>query len=51
MSVVGQRSNTGQANYAAVKAGIIGFMKSVVKELSSRGIRVDVVVSGGIDMG
>lgn len=39
-SVVGQTGNAGQANYAAAKAGMIGFTKSVAKELASRGIRV-----------
>ena len=45
-SVVGVMGNPGQANYAASKAGIIGFSKSLAKELGSRGITVNVVAPG-----
>ncbi|MDO4790332.1 MAG: 3-oxoacyl-[acyl-carrier-protein] reductase [Porphyromonas sp.] len=48
-SVVGISGNTGQANYAASKAGLIGFSKSVAKELGSRGIRVNVIAPGFIE--
>lgn len=48
-SVVGQAGNAGQANYAASKAGIIGFAKSVALEVASRGITVNVVAPGLID--
>ena len=47
-SVIGIRGNVGQANYAASKAGIIGFSKSVARELASRGITVNVVAPGYI---
>ena len=47
-SVVGIGGNAGQANYAASKAGLIGFSKSVAKELASRGITVNVVAPGYI---
>jgi 3-oxoacyl-[acyl-carrier protein] reductase len=47
-SVVGIQGNAGQANYAASKAGIIGFTKSVAKELGSRNIRSNVVAPGFI---
>ena len=51
-SVVGLVGNAGQTNYAAAKAGIIGFSKSAAKELASRGITVNVVAPGfiGTDM-
>ena len=48
-SVVGVKGNAGQANYAASKAGIIGFTKSVALELGSRGIRANVVAPGFIE--
>ncbi|MCX6166541.1 MAG: 3-oxoacyl-[acyl-carrier-protein] reductase [Sphingobacteriales bacterium] len=47
-SVVGVQGNAGQANYAASKAGIIGFSKSIAKELGSRNIRTNVVAPGFI---
>ena len=47
-SVVGVQGNAGQANYAASKAGIIGFSKSIAKELGSRNIRSNVVAPGFI---
>jgi 3-oxoacyl-[acyl-carrier protein] reductase len=48
-SVVGQMGNAGQSNYAASKAGIIGFSKSMARELAVRGITVNVVAPGLID--
>lgn len=48
-SVVGVRGNAGQANYAASKAGIIGFTKSVALELGSRNIRSNAVAPGFIE--
>lgn len=47
-SVVGVQGNAGQSNYAASKAGIIGFSKSLAKELGSRNIRTNVVAPGFI---
>ncbi|WP_199139208.1 3-oxoacyl-[acyl-carrier-protein] reductase [Pedobacter sp. ASV12] len=47
-SVVGVTGNAGQANYAASKAGIIGFTKSIAKELGSRNIRANVIAPGFI---
>src|SRR6185436_1632914 len=48
-SVVGVTGNAGQANYAAAKAGIIAFSKSMAKEIGSRGITVNVVAPGFIE--
>jgi|SRR5262249_46237483 len=48
-SVVGQTGNAGQTNYAASKAGLIGFAKSLAREVASRGITVNVVAPGMID--
>jgi len=48
-SVVGVTGNAGQTNYAAAKAGIIGFSKSLAKEIGSRGITVNTVAPGFID--
>jgi 3-oxoacyl-[acyl-carrier protein] reductase len=48
-SVVGIKGNAGQANYAASKAGIIGFTKSVALELGSRGIRSNAIAPGFIE--
>ncbi|PAW76775.1 MAG: 3-oxoacyl-[acyl-carrier-protein] reductase [Verrucomicrobia bacterium Tous-C9LFEB] len=48
-SVIGLIGNAGQANYAASKAGLIGFSKSVAKEFASRGITCNVVCPGFID--
>lgn len=47
-SVVGLAGNAGQANYAAAKAGIIGFTKSTAKEIASRGITVNAIAPGFI---
>jgi 3-oxoacyl-[acyl-carrier protein] reductase len=47
-SVIGQMGNAGQANYAASKAGLIGFTKSVAKELGSRGITCNAIAPGFI---
>ena len=48
-SVVGVKGNAGQANYAASKAGIVGFSKSVALELGSRGVRCNVIAPGFIE--
>ena len=48
-SVVSLTGNAGQANYAAAKAGLVGFSKSVAREVASRGIRVNVITPGFIE--
>ena len=47
-SIVGQMGNAGQSNYAASKAGIIGFTKSLAREVASRGITVNAIAPGYI---
>ena len=48
-SVVGQTGNAGQTNYAASKAGLIGFAKALAREVASRGITVNVIAPGMVD--
>lgn len=48
-SVVGQMGNAGQANYAATKAGLVGFSKALAREVATRGITVNVVAPGMVD--
>jgi 3-oxoacyl-[acyl-carrier protein] reductase len=48
-SIVGQMGNAGQANYAASKAGLIGFAKAMAREVASRNITVNVIAPGMID--
>lgn len=50
-SVVGLRGNAGQANYAAAKAGMIGLTKALAREVGSRGITVNAIAPGFIDVG
>src|SRR2546423_564165 len=48
-SVVGQMGNAGQTNYAASKAGLIGFVKALAREVASRGITANIIAPGMID--
>jgi 3-oxoacyl-[acyl-carrier protein] reductase len=48
-SVVGQMGNAGQTNYAASKAGLIGFAKALAREVASRGVTVNVIAPGMVD--
>ena len=48
-SIVGLTGNAGQANYAASKAGLIGFSKSVAREVAARNVRVNVIAPGFIE--
>jgi 3-oxoacyl-(acyl-carrier-protein) reductase len=48
-SIVGESGNFGQTNYSASKAGMIGFTKSLAKELASKGIRINAIAPGFID--
>jgi 3-oxoacyl-[acyl-carrier protein] reductase len=48
-SVVGLHGNPGQTNYAASKAGIVGFTKSLARELGNRGVRANVIAPGYVD--
>lgn len=50
-SVIGNIGNVGQTNYAAAKSGVIGFSKSLAREVASRGITVNVVAPGFIEVG
>jgi 3-oxoacyl-[acyl-carrier protein] reductase len=48
-SVVGQMGNAGQTNYAASKAGLVGFVKALAREVASRGITVNAIAPGMVD--
>ena len=48
-SIIGQTGNAGQSSYAASKAGIIGFTKSIAKELGSRNIRCNAIAPGFVE--
>ena len=48
-SVVGEMGNAGQANYAASKAGVIGFTKTIAREFAGRGINVNAIAPGYIE--
>ena len=48
-SVVGQMGNAGQTNYAASKAGLVGFVKALAREVASRGITVNAIAPGMIE--
>jgi len=50
-SIVGVVGNKGQANYASAKAGIIGFTRTIAKEVASRGITANAIAPGFIDTG
>ena len=49
-SIVGLQGNSGQSNYSASKAGLIGFSQSVAKEVASRGITINCIAPGFVDV-